>query len=95
MDEIKELPFDVREEAQEVHMVPGIEHTLMSTNEFALEKYVTLFDEDMVNIYDATNTKITVSRGAVLQGWRVPSKGLWRVPLQRWTESKCRHGASE
>ena len=58
-------------------MVPGIEHNLMSTNTFALDKYVTIFNEDMVNIYDATNTKITVSRGALLRGWRVPSEGLW------------------
>ena len=57
-------------------MVPGIEHNLMSTNIFAFTKYVTIFDEDMVNIYDARNTKITVSRGVVLQGWRVSSKGL-------------------
>ena len=49
----------------------------MSTNTFSLAKYITIFDKDMVNIYDATNTKITVLRGAVLRGWRVPSKGLW------------------
>ena len=62
----KELLFDVQKEAQEVHMVPRIEHNLMWTNKFVLAMYVIIFDGDMLNIYNATNTNITVLRGAIL-----------------------------
>ena len=50
-------------------------------NQFAEAKYITIFYEDQVNIYDATNTKVTVLRGSVLRGWRLRDKGLWRIPL--------------
>ena len=33
------------------------------------------------------NTKISVSRSAVLKGWRVPKEGLWRIPLEGYTPS--------
>ena len=47
-------------------MVPRIEHNLMWTNKFVLAMYVIIFDGDMLNIYNATNTNITVLRGAIL-----------------------------
>ena len=62
-------------------MVPGINHNLLSMNQFAEAKYITNFDEDQVNIYDATNTEVTVSLGSVLRGWRLRDEGLWRIPL--------------
>ena len=62
-------------------MVLGIKQNLLSMNQFAEAKYTTFFDEDQVNIYDATNTKVTVLRGSVLRGWRLRDKGLWRIPL--------------
>ena len=37
------------------------------------------FDQDEVNIYDAQDTIVTVTRGAVLRGWRDHATGLWRV----------------
>ena len=48
---------------------------------FSEAKYITIFDEDGVNIHDATNTKVTVSQGSVLRGWRLQDDGLWRIPL--------------
>ena len=59
-DNIKRLPFEVRHPASELYMVPGIKHNLLSMNQFAEAKYITIFDEDQVNIYDATNTEVTV-----------------------------------
>ena len=80
-DELRELPFNLRAPARDVHMLPGVRHTLLSMNRFAEAGYISIFDEDEVNIYDATNTEITVSRGAILRGWRDASSGLWRIPL--------------
>ena len=80
-DKRKRPPFNIREPASDVHMVPGIKHNLLSMNQFAEAKYITIFDEDEVNIYDATNTEVRVSRGSVLRGWRLRDEGLWRIPL--------------
>ena len=60
-DKIKCLPFKIRHPASKVHMVPGIKHNLLSMTQFAETKYNTNFDEDQVNIYDATNTEVMVS----------------------------------
>ena len=40
-------------------MVPGIQNSPLSMRKFADAKYITIFDKDEVNIYDATNTTIT------------------------------------
>ena len=45
--EIRSLPFDLREPAYDVHMVPGIKHNLLSMNQFAEAKYITIFDKDV------------------------------------------------
>ena len=62
-------------------MVRGIKHNLMSINRFAEADYFSIFDKDEVNIYDARNMTITVSRGAILKGWRDKKSGQWRIPL--------------
>ena len=80
--EVAEYPFKVREPASEVHITPDItSNSLMSTSKFADVDYITIFDKDEVNIYDSNDVKITVTRGAILRGWRCPTTGLWRVPL--------------
>ena len=53
----------------------------MSTNEFAAANYITIFDNEEVNIYDANDTIIAVTRGAILRGWKCKITGLWRIPL--------------
>ena len=80
--EVAEYPFQVRNPASQVHITPGItSNSLMSTNQFAVADYVTVFDKEEVNVYDANDVKITVTRGAILRGWRCPRTGLWRIPL--------------
>ena len=37
-DEIRQLPFNVQEEANDVHMIQGIQNNLLSTNQFAKAK---------------------------------------------------------
>ena len=40
-----------------------------------------MFDKDTVNIYDANDTIITVTKDAILRGWRDTGIKLWQIPL--------------
>jgi hypothetical protein len=72
----------VQEPAQELRITPGItENLLLSTSKFAATNYITIFDKEEVNIYDANDTIITVSRGAILRGWMDTKSNLWRIPV--------------
>ena len=79
--DVKRLPLDVRESASDSRTVPGIKNNLLSTGKFVDAGYTWLFDNDEVQVFDKTNTKITTPRVAVLKGWRVPGEKLWRIPL--------------
>jgi hypothetical protein len=79
---VSELPHDVRHPAKEVHIVPSIKtHSLLSVPKFAEAGYITVFDDEEVNIYDAQNTTLKVSRGAIVRGWFDKKANLWRIPL--------------
>ena len=80
-DEVRLLQHNLREPARSVDMVPGIQNSLLSTGKFADANYISIFDKDEVDIYNANNTVITVSRGAILRGWRDNNIGLWQTPL--------------
>ena len=80
-DEVRLLQHNLREPDQSVVMVPGIHNSLISTDKFTDANYISIFDKDEVNIYDANHTVITVSRGAILRGWRNNNIGLWQIPL--------------
>ena len=81
--EIGELATNVRAQAREVHITPGITKTsLMSAAKFADAGYTTIFDGNQVNIYDQHNTVITFSRTAIIRGWREPGTNeLFWIPL--------------
>jgi len=81
--EIGKLATNVRAPARDVHITPGITETsLMSTAKFADEGYTTIFDGNQVNIYDQHNTIITVSRAAIIRGWReLGTSELFWIPL--------------
>ena len=81
--EIKITPIDLRPSANEVHMVPGFKDNLFSTSKFVDAGYMWIFDQDEVGVYDKTNTKITTSWAAVMKGWHITSKNVWRFPLQQ------------
>ena len=77
------LYHKVREPARTVDIVPAITtQSLLSMGKFADANYISIFDKEEVNIYDANDTEIVVSRGAILKGWRDHSTGLWRIPLK-------------
>ena len=82
--EIAEYPFEVRKLARVLHITPGVsQNSLLSTVKFADANYITIFDKDEVNIYDANDTTITVTKGAILRGWRDERTNLWRILLVR------------
>ena len=55
-----------------------VEQTLLSNRNFSDAKYISVYDENEVNIYDALTTKIIVPEKAVLKGWRCPTTPkLW------------------
>jgi hypothetical protein len=65
-----------------LHIIPGItENSLLSTSKFAVANYITIFDREEVNIYDANDTIITVTRGAILCGFKCPMTGMCHIPL--------------
>jgi hypothetical protein len=68
--------------ATSADIVQGIEHdSLLSIPKFASANYIAIFDKDKINIYDANNTKVTVSCSAILCGWQYKDTNLWHVPL--------------
>jgi hypothetical protein len=80
--DIVEYPFEVRKLAKVLYITPNIsQNSLLSTVKFADANYITVFDKDIVNINNANNTVITVTKGAILGGWRDSKSNLWRIPL--------------
>ena len=64
-------------------MVPSLsDQSLLSGNKFAQAGYVTIYDNQEVNIYDGRTAKIIVSEKAFLKGWFCPEAIMWRIPLQ-------------
>ena len=61
-DEEGLMEHNLRDQARSCDIVPGI------TEDSLVSGYITIFDSEEVNIYDASNTQITVTKGAVLRG---------------------------
>ncbi len=80
--EITEYLFKVLGLANKLHIMPGITQNLpLSTGHFAAANCITIFNKEEVNIYNANNTIIAVTKGAILQGWWDAATRLWRIPL--------------
>ena len=79
-DEV-ELNLPLRREAREAHTLQGVTNNLYSIPRLIQAGYVGIFDKDELAIYDARNTKIKVSRAAVLNGWWHEGTRMWRIPL--------------
>ena len=73
---------DLREPANQADSIPSLKKTLVSTSKFADAGYISVFDKDGVQVYDAETTKIVPSQKPVLSGWRDKISGLWRIPLR-------------
>jgi hypothetical protein len=71
--EMAEYPFNVRAPANKLHITPAVsQYSLLSTDKFANANYITVFDKEMVNLYDTNDTIFTISRGAILHGFCHP-----------------------
>ncbi len=78
--EMAEYPFEVRAPANELHITPGVsQDSLLSTSKCADANYITVYDKETINIYNANNTMITVTKGAILRGWH--DNDIYRIPL--------------
>ena len=63
-------------------MVPAIkDNSLLSGGKFAQAGYVAVWDDEKVTPLRQKNFKITVSKEAVLTGWRCPTSNMWCIPL--------------
>ena len=63
------------------HTIRGLMNNLGSMSTMTRNGYIPIFEGEKMSIYDVRNTAIRVSRAAVLEGWYVPHKKLWRIPL--------------
>jgi hypothetical protein len=76
------LNHDIRQPAPDVHIVPNIPtNLLISTAKFAEAGYIMVFDDKEVNVYNASNIKVIVTRQAILRGWLDKDANLYPVPL--------------
>ena len=80
--EKRRLLHPLRQLAREADVVPGIQSSLLSTSKLADDNYITILDKEKVEIFDANNTKVITTRGAVLRGFRCPVTKLHRIPLK-------------
>ncbi len=64
-----EYPFNIRAPANKLHITPSVsQHLLLSTGKYADANYITVFNKDTNNVYNANNTVITVTKEAILRG---------------------------
>ncbi len=77
-----EYPFNIKAPTNELHITPGVsQYSLLSTGKYADANYITVFDKDTINVYNANDTVITVTKEAILRGWRDKDNKLWCIPL--------------
>ncbi len=80
--DIHHLYHNVQQPAKDVHIVLTIATNLiLSTAKFATVGYITVFDGEEVNIWDASNNEVIVMREAMLRGRFDKTANLWHIPL--------------
>jgi hypothetical protein len=78
---VNKLHHKICQPACSVHIIPKVQHSLLSTSKLVEADYVAIYDKQEVNFYDATTTKKLVLEEAVLKGWQCPVTKLWRILL--------------
>ena len=61
------LKHDIREEAREMNIPPGIHAPLISLPKLADAGYVTVFEKDIASVYVSITTIVTASGKPILQ----------------------------
>ena len=82
---ISQLLLNVHAPTSQVDIVPNLTQMLLSGSKFADAGYTAAYDKDDVNFYDSN--KIHINATSILQGYRCPHTGLWRVPLCKITRN--------
>jgi hypothetical protein len=76
------LHCNICQPEKDVHIVPNIPtNLLISTAKLAEAGYKTVFNDEKVNVYNASNTKVIVTRQVILRGWLDKDANLYRIPL--------------
>ncbi|KAL7502358.1 hypothetical protein ACHAXN_001427 [Cyclotella atomus] len=71
----------LRSPANAAISLPSLKTTLISNSKLADAGYVTVYDNEEVNVYDGATTTVVPTKQAVMTGWRDKLTGLWRFPL--------------
>ena len=61
---INKLHHNIREPARSVHILPEVQHSLLSTDKLTNTDYIGVYTKDEVNFYNAQKTKIIVTEEA-------------------------------
>jgi hypothetical protein len=59
----------------------GHQSALSTQHREIRRRKLTIFDKALVNVYDTNDTVITVSKGAILLGFRDPARNVYRISL--------------
>ena len=84
---VNKLHRNIQEPAQSVHIVPQVQHSLLSTSKLANADYIGIYDKHEINFYNAQMSRIIVLEESVLKGWQCPVTNLWHVPLVEKTSN--------
>ena len=76
------LKHDIRQEAKEMNIIPGLHAPLVSIPKLANAGYITVFEKSIANVYDKATTTVTASNKPVLQAPRCQITGLWKMGLE-------------
>jgi hypothetical protein len=74
------LHHNIRQPGRDVHIVPNIPTNLLISTA-SRSGIHTVFDDKEVNVHNTSNTKVIVTRQAILRGWLDKDANLYRIPL--------------
>jgi len=75
------LKHNLRVEAREMNIVPGLHLALVSIPKLAEAGYTTIFNKKGAAIYDDYTKKITATSPPVLESERCEHTGMWKLDL--------------
>ena len=75
------LKHNLRVEAREMNIVPGLHSALVSIPKLAEAGYTTVFNKKGAAIYDDYTTTITATSPPVLESERCEHTGMWKLDL--------------
>ena len=76
------LKHDIRQEAKEMNIIPGLHAPLISVPKLADAGYITVFEKNIANVYNKSTTTVTASKRPVLQAPRCQTSGIWTMGLE-------------